>query len=266
MGPGRVPVIVAFEGIDGSGVSTHSRLLAERLKSEGYRVYLFKEPSGGPVGGLVRSILGGGIGVGDSGVLLGLLFAADRVWQFYYGDPAPADILAGEPGAVLVFDRYKYSSIVYQASALLDPAPREWLFSLNEAVPPAHIVVFLDVEPGVAWKRIRGRRGGGRELFEDLEVLGRVYEGYRALFGELGVKPEYPGGGGSPLWAWLLARRGVVVEEVWPLDSGRGGVAGYPVVVRVRGSTGGVDRPVEVVAGEVYESVRELLGRFMGRV
>ena len=41
---------IVFEGIDGSGKSSHARLLKERLEAAGYRVWLTCEPTEGEAG------------------------------------------------------------------------------------------------------------------------------------------------------------------------------------------------------------------------
>ena len=43
-------MFVAFEGIDGSGKSTITRLVAETLKKDGYKVYTTHEPMAGACG------------------------------------------------------------------------------------------------------------------------------------------------------------------------------------------------------------------------
>lgn len=50
---------IVFEGLDGSGQSTQASLLAERLKKEGMKVHITKEPTNNMIGGIIRAILTG---------------------------------------------------------------------------------------------------------------------------------------------------------------------------------------------------------------
>ena len=49
--------LIAFEGIDGSGTSTHSRLLHEFLVETGFSVILTREPTKGVVDRLLKDAL-----------------------------------------------------------------------------------------------------------------------------------------------------------------------------------------------------------------
>ena len=50
-------VFIVFEGGDGTGKSTQSRLLAEHLRSAGYRVETTREPGGTAVSEALRGIV-----------------------------------------------------------------------------------------------------------------------------------------------------------------------------------------------------------------
>lgn len=52
----RKNLFVAFEGIDGSGKSTQVKLLVNRLKEEGHKVYCTSEPTDRPIGAMIRDI------------------------------------------------------------------------------------------------------------------------------------------------------------------------------------------------------------------
>jgi dTMP kinase len=170
-------LLIAVEGLDGSGLTTHSKLLVEALNSRGYRSAYTKEPTEGPIGILIRRFLRGDI-PDVRHDLLALLFAADRVWH-YYSDPSlPGS--AGIEGAIsrgyiVVCDRYKYSSLAYQGSF----AGLEWVESVNSRAPEADIIVYIDTDIEVNLGRLVERRR--RELYENRRSLEKIKELFEAI-------------------------------------------------------------------------------------
>jgi len=200
---GGAPVgfMVAFEGLDGSGVSTYSRVAERVLRRvvEGgdYRVVYTKEPTGSPIGFIIWQILRGYLPEGFKRPdVLAHLFAADRLFHLYEDHVvAAARGVAGAvaSGYIVVMDRYKYSSIAYQAA----PLPHgmvldlDYLIEVNKLAPPAHILVYLDVDPEEAAKRIAAER---RELhlYETRERLAHIRNNYYRLIRRLIERPELP--------------------------------------------------------------------------
>lgn len=171
--PGRLLVL---EGLDGAGTTTQSRLLADALRRRGRRVHLTAEPSGGPVGALVRQVLTRRIsapaGAFDADALA-LLFAADRL-DHHATEIAPR-LARGED---VVSDRYTLSSLAYQSLTTGDAG---WVELLNQRAPAPTATLFLRVRPAVAWRRRFGESGGG-ELYEVPAFQRRVARSYeRAL-------------------------------------------------------------------------------------
>ena len=166
----------ALEGIDGSGKSTQLPLLARRLEALGRPCIQTREPTGGPMGALLRQVLTGQVTC-DSRVVAPL-FVADRLDHLLRkGDGLLALV---EGGTDVLCDRYYFSSYAYQSVDL----PLEWVIGANR--PCADLLrpdatLFLDVAPELALERIaRGR--DHTELFETRERLTRTREQYFRAF------------------------------------------------------------------------------------
>jgi len=155
-------VFIAVEGIDGSGKTTVIAEVAKALP----RVYVTREPSGGPIGRLLKEWALRG-GTADPHVDA-LLFAADRV-EHYKREIEPRL----REGYIVITERYVESSIAYQGAA---GVPIEYILYINSVVPRPHLTIILDVDPAEAVRRIKAR--GSLEKFEDVEFLRRVREIY----------------------------------------------------------------------------------------
>ncbi len=235
---GRVlGVIVAVEGIDGAGVTTVSKSLVSILSRvvEASVVYE-KEPTRSPVGLLIRETLRGRYPTLASPHVLAHLFAADRLHHLY----APGGLLEKvAAGAIVVLDRYKYSSAAYQGGGWGESlyTPRDILSLVNALAPPANMVLYLDVEPEVAYERLRASRGV-IEGPESPETLRRVREAYESVMRLLEEEPEWPTP--NPPWLRGLETLGVEASCLYGQRA--------PIVARLDAS-----KPREAVA---YNAVR----------
>jgi dTMP kinase len=177
---------IVVEGIDGAGTTTQARLLGERLKGAGRRVHVTAEPSGGPVGALVRQVLSGRLrGRAPDGAFapdaLALLFAADRI------DHANAEILpALADGLDVVSDRYTLSSLAYQA---LTTGDLRWVEAINGRAPAPDVTILLRVGSSVAFARRRSA-SHSREIFEEAAFQRRVARAYERAVAVLRRKGE----------------------------------------------------------------------------
>jgi dTMP kinase len=180
-------MLIALEGIDGSGTTTQLARVATALRAQGRRVYETREPSDGPVGRVLREALRGA-GPRDHRAVA-LLFAADRLDHLHREiEPALAR------GEVVLCDRYLGSSLVYQ-SAFCEP---DWVRALNRFARLPDITIVLDVPVEEATRR-RAARGGRPELFDDPALQAELAQAYRNLASLMpGARVTLVDGSGSP--------------------------------------------------------------------
>jgi dTMP kinase len=170
---------IVFEGIDGSGKSTHIRLLCEKLKAEGRRVYITAEPTSSVSGGLLRDALSG---VSErSPAELAALFLLDRI--NHNVNPANGINKLTEEGYDVICDRYYYSSLAYQGSET-DAA---WVRDINLNCPEIRkpdVCIFLDLDAKTAMKRLGSDRAV-TEIYEKESKLDKIRTTYLELFDAL---------------------------------------------------------------------------------
>lgn len=163
-------MFIAFEGLDGSGSSTQSRLLAQRLEKNGQPCLLTKEPtSDSPIGRMIREILQHKWSASPEG--LQLLFSADRA-EHLKNEIEPA--LDG--GQVVITDRYLFSTLAY-GGMNVDMA---WLKDINKHFRLPDMTFLFKLDPEECIKRIAGR-GSDYELFEKAEKLAKIWENYEII-------------------------------------------------------------------------------------
>jgi dTMP kinase len=208
---------IVLEGTDGSGLTTQAARLRDRMQAAGHATFLTKEPSEGPVGGLLRLALMHRLGYApftshQTGAdqptepwqpfddeVMAMLYATDRL------DHVRQDILPRlARGIHVVCDRYRLSSLAYQALG----ADEAWLVALNSRVRRPDLTVFLDVPPAVCRERM-AQRGGTVELYEQESKIARIRANYLRLIPEAqaaGERVVMVDGQGAPT---------AVTEAVW---------------------------------------------------
>jgi len=148
-------VFIVFEGGEGIGKSTQSRLLQQWLEQEGESVVLSREPGGSDLGVEIRKILLSHSTGEISPRAEALLYAADRAHHvFAVIRPALA------AGQVVVSDRYFDSSIAYQgAGRILEPGEvaRISRWATESLFPTLTIIIDLPAEIGLARLKSKDR-------------------------------------------------------------------------------------------------------------
>lgn len=167
--------LIVLEGIDGSGTTTQTSLLADELSSRGHSVLTTREPTGRSIGVFIRQALQQRLTLGDGEPVtlpwssMALLFAADRLDHV---DNVLEPALAA--GKIVISDRYDLSSLAYQSSTSPEgEGALPWLLRINARALRPDLTVVLDLPFEVAEER-RRQRGGEPELFERSELQARL--------------------------------------------------------------------------------------------
>ena len=167
-------MFIVFEGLDGSGSSTQSRLLAQKLEANGHAVFMTKEPTGdSPIGRMIRDVLQHKWEASPEA--LQLLFCADRA-EHLKKEIEPAL----KNGQIVISDRYFFSTIAYGSLALNDG---KWLKALNQPFRLPDLTFLLKLDPKICLERIH-RRENDVELFEKQEKLEQVWQNYESLIND----------------------------------------------------------------------------------
>ena len=148
-------VFIVFEGGEGIGKSTQSKLLQQWLEQEGESVVLSREPGGSDLGVEIRKILLSHSTGEISPRAEALLYAADRA-QHVFAVIRPA-LAAGQ---IVISDRYFDSSIAYQgAGRILEPGEvaRISRWATESLFPTLTIIIDLPAEIGLARLKSKDR-------------------------------------------------------------------------------------------------------------
>jgi dTMP kinase len=148
---------ITFEGGEGTGKSTHSILLSDRLEALGIDVVLTREPGGSPGAEAIRHVLLSGVAKPLGVEAEALLFAAARDDHVRTTiEPALAR------GAWVICDRFIDSTRVYQGTlGNLDPLLIRALERVTVGELKPDLTFILDVPAEVGLARARKRRGEG---------------------------------------------------------------------------------------------------------
>ena len=155
--------VIVIEGCDGSGKATQTKILFDRLLSEGYNVKKVEYPNyESDSSALVKMYLNGDFGSSPSDInpyAASSFYAVDRYasfkkeWEKFYME-----------GGIIIADRYTTANMIHQASKISDDGEREefleWLWDFEFVkfnLPMPECVIFLDVAPSCSQELIENR-------------------------------------------------------------------------------------------------------------
>ena len=163
---------ITFEGIDGSGKSTVSKVVYDKLKSDGHNVVLTYEPTDSTIGKFVQKC----IKTGDDPFVTAFTFIADRIQHCKKIKQWLDD------GKIVLCDRYAESTYAYQGAQLENTINNsiKWLQDLSKdrILIPERTFLFV-IPPKDSLARIQNRD----ELipFEQLSFLKKIHKNYLAV-------------------------------------------------------------------------------------
>jgi dTMP kinase len=163
---------ITFEGIDGSGKSTISKLVYRELKSRDLDVVLTYEPTDSWIGKQVKN----NISSNADPFVTTFVFIADRI---EHGKQIKKWL---DEGKIVLCDRYVDSTYAYQGAQLQNVIrnPIKWLkeLSKNHYIIPDRTFVFI-ISPKESLARIKNREN--LIPFEKLVFLEKVHKNYLKL-------------------------------------------------------------------------------------
>ncbi len=173
---------IVFEGIDGSGKSTISNMLYEKLNEQTGNIYKTFEPTDSPIGSVIKNILNKRIVSDDK--TIGALFLADRLDHIQ--NPVTGMLNYLEKGVHVISDRYYYSSYAYHVPML----SMDWVIRANSVCADLlrpDVVFFFDISVDESMRRLNASRKF-HDLFETREKMEQVSKNYKKAIEREGKK------------------------------------------------------------------------------
>lgn len=166
-------IFIVFDGLDGSGKGEMIKRLDSYLVKKGFNVLVTREPTDGEYGKQIKEILKNEKDPKKGAEKCLDLFVKDRE-EHLAEDINP---FLEENGAVVICDRYYYSTVAFQHTQGID---MEQVIFKNINFRTPEITFILDLPAEVALGRV-DKRGEGKEKFEELEFMKELRENFLKL-------------------------------------------------------------------------------------
>lgn len=169
---------ITFEGPDGSGKTSVSKAVSERLAKDGYGVVYSREPGGSFIAEQIRDVILDPKNVGMDPRCEALLYAASRRQHL-------VEIVLPnlEKGVNVICDRFIDSSLAYQGCGR--HIGMQEVFDINTFAIGSHMpdkTIYLDIDAQVGLDRINQNRAVLDRLDqEDIQFHKDVFDGYQKV-------------------------------------------------------------------------------------
>ncbi len=151
---------ITIEGIDGSGKTTISKILHEKISNS----ILTSEPTDGWIGKMIKKAIKKEV----DGITISLLFCADR------NEHLKKIKKWLDEGKIVICDRYFDSTIAYQKEQLNFENAEKWLLNLQPFLIKPDLTILLKIQPKKAIERIKKKK----VFFENEKFLENVQKNY----------------------------------------------------------------------------------------
>ena len=159
-------MFITIEGPEGSGKSSVTKKVVERLEKEGFEVVMTREPGGTPIAEEIRNVILDKKNTAMDPITEALLYAASRrqhlvekVWPL------------SKAGKIVISDRFLDSSLAYQGGARnlgIDKVLAMNMFATEGYYPD--VTLLFDIDPRIGLARIAANKN--REVNRlDLEKI-----------------------------------------------------------------------------------------------
>lgn len=163
---------IVFEGIDGSGKTTHAQNLQKYLCNAHQLAHFTFEPTKNVIGSLIRSVINKEIVLNEQSIAA--LFAADRIDHVQNPDYGMLSYI--NKGHHVICDRYYISSYAYHIPYVSLP----WVVeanSISAAMLKADLTFYIDISVETSLSRISKNRNQF-DLFENKDRISLVRDNY----------------------------------------------------------------------------------------
>ena len=170
-------IFITFEGVDGSGKTTISKLVSDKLIELGYKCIYTREPGGIDIAEQIRDVILNPENIKMDAKTEALLYAASRRQHL-----VEKIIPALNDGAIVICDRFVHSSLAYQGIARnlgFDEVMNINEFAIEGFYP--YKTIFLDLDEKIGLERIQSRAFKDRLDQESLDFHTKVTEGYKLI-------------------------------------------------------------------------------------
>jgi dTMP kinase len=168
---------ITFEGPDGSGKSTASTGVYEKLLENGYDAIYTREPGGIDISEQIRKVILDPKNTSMDAKTEALLYAASRRQHL-----VEKIIPALNEGKIVICDRFIDSSLAYQGYARglgIEEVYKINKFAIGDYLPMK--TLFLNVDAKTGLDRISNRKNKDRLDQEELSFHNDVFEGYQKV-------------------------------------------------------------------------------------